>query len=417
MTNLLKIFTYELKRNIRRMGYLFGTFGVPIIGFILVFVITNISGGSMNTMNTIATAIEELSIQGSGVVGIVDLSGIMTIPDDLAEQMRLYPDGDTAKAALLDGEVETVYIFAEDYLETGEVTQVLPSLSLNNINTAPPHALAMANLAGEVEPGVFARLLNPSQVTTVNLALNEPQDSSVDTTFVIVYVFALALIMSLFVTNGYLMQSVIEEKESRLIEILLASVRPIELLGGKILAMGLLGILQLVVWIGALVLLPRIFGGSDAANTAGMLAALLNIQVPTDILPLIAVYFVLAYVMFGAFFAAIGALSNSMREGPQYAVLFTLPAVAPLWFLAVFVAQPDSTLAVILSMFPLTSPIAMTVRLVVSPVPPLQIVISIILLALGALGAIWLAGRLFRVQSLLAGKMPRLRDIPALIRG
>ena len=417
MTNLLKIFAYELKRNIRRMGYLFGTFGVPIIGFVLVFVITNFSGGSMNTMDTIATVIEELTIEGSGTVGIVDLSGMMTIPDDLAEQMTLYPDADTAKAALLGGEVETVYIFAEDYLETGEVTQVLPSLSLNDISTAPPRALAMANLAGEVEPDIFARLLNPSQVTTVNLALNDPQNSSFDTTFVIVYVFALALIMSLFVTNGYLMQSVIEEKESRLIEILLASVRPIELLGGKILAMGLLGILQLVVWIGALVLLPRIFGGGDAANTAGMLAALLNIQVPTDILPLIAVYFVLAYVMFGAFFAAIGALSNSMREGPQYAVLFTLPAVAPLWFLPIFAAQPDGTLAVILSMFPLTSPIAMTVRLVVSPVPPLQIVISIILLALGALGAIWLAGRLFRVQSLLAGKMPRLRDIPALIRG
>ncbi len=417
MTHLIKVFAYELKRNLRRMGYLFGTFGVPVIGFALVFVITNLSGGSMNTSDTLAAAIEEINTQGSEQVGIVDLSGTLEIPDALSEQMTLYPDTETAEAALLAGEVETVYIFAEDYLETGTVTQVLPTLQLTNISTGPPRTLALANLASEVEPEVFARLLNPSSVTTVNLALNDPQNSDFDTTFIVVYVFAFALLMSLFVTNGYLMQSVIEEKESRLIEILLASVRPIELLGGKILAMGLLGILQLLVWIGALLMLPRIFGREDAMNTVGALAALLNLQVPTDILPLIIVYFLLAYLMFGALFAAVGALSNSMREGPQYAVLFTLPAVAPLWFLPVFASQPDGTLAMILSMFPLTSPIAMTVRLVISPVPPVQIAISLALLAISAVAAIWVAGRLFRVQSLLAGKTPRLRDIPALIRG
>ncbi|KXK14952.1 MAG: sodium extrusion protein NatB [Chloroflexi bacterium OLB15] len=417
MNHVLKVFVYEFKRNIRRKGYLFGTFGVPIIGFVLMWAVTNLSGGSMSTTDTLATAINEINTASSAHSGIVDFSSRIEIPEALADRMTRYPDTASAEAALAAGEIETVYIFAEDYMETGSVTQVLPNLQMASISVEPPRTLALANLASEVEPEIFTRLLDPSNVTTVNLALNNPQDASFDATFLIVYIFAFALLMSLFITNGYLMQSVIEEKESRLIEILLASVRPMELLAGKILALGLLGILQLIVWIGAMLLLPRVFGGGEALNLVGILAALLNIQIPVNVLPLIIAYFIFAYVMFGALFAAIGALSNSMREGPQYAVMFTLPAVSPLWFLPVFATQPDGTLPVILSIFPLTSPIAMTVRLLISPVPPVQIAISIILLALAALGAIWLSGRLFRVQSLLAGKTPRLRDIPTLIKG
>jgi ABC-2 type transport system permease protein len=121
--------------------------------------------------------------------------------------------------------------------------------------------------------------------------------------------------------------------------------------------------------------------------------------------------------MFAALYAAVGALSSSMREGPQYAVIFTLPAVAPLWFLSLFAADPNGTVPLVMSFIPITAPLAMTSRLVATDVPAWQIALSLALLALGALGAMWFSSRLFRVQTLLAGQFPRLKDLPGLLRG
>jgi len=128
------------------------------------------------------------------------------------------------------------------------------------------------------------------------------------------------------------------------------------------------------------------------------------------------IYFVLGYLMFAGLYGMISAISNSMKEGPQYAVIFTLPAALPLYFLGLFLEQPDSTLPMILSLFPLTSPLAMPQRLIISSVPGWQIALSLILLLLAVVGAIWLAARTFRVQTLLAGNPPRLRDLARLIR-
>jgi ABC-2 type transport system permease protein len=121
--------------------------------------------------------------------------------------------------------------------------------------------------------------------------------------------------------------------------------------------------------------------------------------------------------MFAALYAGIGAISNNMREGPQYAIIFSIPMVIPIWLQSLITLQPDGPFAVFLSIFPLTSPLAMLQRMLVSSVPPWQIILSLGVLLLAAIGAVWFAARLFRVQSLLAGQVPRLRDFPALLRG
>jgi ABC-2 type transport system permease protein len=257
-------------------------------------------------------------------------------------------------------------------------------------------------------------------VQQTNLVITTTQDGGEDAegaNFALVYVFAIALLMSLFVTNGYLMQSVIEEKETRLIEILISTVRPMQLLVGKILAMGSLGLLQMLVWVGGIFLALRLIAGDQATAALGFLSSLANVQIPPGIVPLLVLYFLLAYTLFASLYAIVGALSNSMREGPQYAVIFTLPAVVPMYFISIFATSPDATLPTILSLIPITAPLAMTQRMLISSVPPEQIILSLGLLLLSVLAVMWLAGRLFRVQTLLAGQTPKLRDIPRLIRG
>lgn len=425
--HMLQVFLYELQRNWRRRGYLFTTFGVPLFAAILLFGYQFIQGLNQgNGESEQAPPTQDFGMETLTSAGYVDQTGLFADPGELGYLMRPYPDEAAARAALEAGEIQMYYLIPPDYLETGDVTVVQPKLNISLISNAPIETLILNTLSRGVDEAVYFRLIDPSNFEIVNRSLTVSQvdettgevaPQSEDASFILVYVFSFTLLMSLFVTNGYLLQTVIEEKETRLIEILISTVRPTQLLMGKILALGILGLLQVAVWIGALFLVARVAGGQQLDQALGILSTLANVNMPLDDVPLLLAYFVLGYFLFAGFYGMVGAVSNSMREGPQYAALFTLPAALPFYFLALFVSAPDGTLPLILSLFPLTAPISMAIRLVISDVPAWQIGLSLLLLALSALGSMWLAGRLFRVNTLLAGKLPKLRDIPALLRG
>jgi ABC-2 type transport system permease protein len=419
MNHILQVFLYELRRNLRRKAFLATTFGVPLIGFLLMLggqLLMSSSGmpRSNNPMDPLAG----LDLRDIRTAGYVDDSGLYSDPGDLSSIFRRYPDEDAALAALNAGEVDVYYVIADDYLETGDVTLVVPRVNIGYMETNAIRRLLLNELAQEVgSPALFERLVNPARFDEIQLQPDQGDgiERTLDASLAIVYIFAILLLMSLFVTNGYLMQSVIEEKETRLIEILLSSLRPFELLAGKILALGLLGLLQIVVWLSSILFLSRLGQAEAIANTA--LSMLAVIRVPDGTIPLILVYFVLSYLMFAAFYSIVGALSNSMREGPQYAVIFTLPAVSPLWFTQLFITDPNGTIPTILSIFPLTAPLSMIQRFLLTTVPTWEIVASVALLALTVVATMALASRLFRVQTLLAGQPLRLRDVPKLVRG
>lgn len=421
MRHMVQVFIYELRRNFRRRGYLLTTFGVPLLALALMFVLQRVNLGGMDTQDQLVEAMENAGIQKAGYIDETGLFGSEHIPEQFVSVLTQYANEDEARAALDAGEIEGFYIIPADYMESGNVRFVLPRMSITDVSDAPIRGLILKVLTQGEDEDVVMRIFDPSNVQTTNLAITNVQGDTggeaEDANFVLVYVFTIALMMSLFVTNGYLMQSVIEEKETRLIEILISTVRPIQLLVGKIVAMGVLGLLQMLVWVGGIYLALRLVSGEGATAAIGILAMLANIQLPTDVLPVLMIYFLLAYTLFAALYAIVGALSNSMREGPQYAVIFTMPAVVPLYFLAVFTSEPGGALATILSIFPLTAPIAMTMRMLISSVPAAQILLSLALLALTVVLVMWAAGRLFRVQTLLAGQMPKLRDLPRLIRG
>lgn len=422
MSRILEVLRYELRRGGRRKGYLAATFGVPLAGIALVIAIRLIGTlPAFNSTQMIAQAMEQVELGGIQTAGLVDQSGRFAPLAAQAGQMQVFAGQEAANAALRAGELDGYYLIPADYMDTGSVTLVLPGMDVNRISGQPVRALIIETLSENVDAEIVARLQNPANITVTNLSLTTGSSSAADEmnggAFVLIYVLAMMLMMSLFVTNGYLMQSVIEEKETRLIEILLASVRPTQLLAGKILANGILGLFQLLMWMAGMVIGLRLAGGEELGQTLSIFASLANIQLPLDVLPMLLIFFVLAYLMFAGFYGMIGAVSNSMREGPQYAALLTLPVAVPLMFMVMFIEDPSGGFATALSMFPLTSPLAMPMRLVISTVPAWQILLSMALLALTAVGMIWAAGRVFRVQVLLAGKLPRLRDLPALVRG
>ncbi len=422
--HIAHVFLYEFRRNFRRRGYLFTTFGIPLIAFVIYFgyqAINTINNrNAANPGSPAAGASQALSstaemFKGISKAGYVDLTGLFSDPGDLKNKLTRYDDEASAQADLTAAKIDLYYVIPTDYLKTGDVTLVMPRLNLGQISSAPVRRLLLGQLSQGIDHNLFNRLVDPVNIREINLQ----RDSSGKTQtnfgadFAVAYLFAILLMLAVFTTNGYMMQTVIEEKETRLIEILISSMRPTQLLAGKILAMGLLGFLQIVVWLLAIVWLGRLAAGSGI--TALMALISLNLT-PMQVL-LFLLYFVFGYLFFAAAYGMVGAISTSMQEGPQFAVFFTLPAAIPLYFISLFTTSPDSALPVILSLIPVTAPLSMVMRISITTVPAWQIIVSLILLVALDAVMIWLAGRMFRVQTLLAGQAPKLRDIPRLLRG
>ncbi len=408
-----QVFRFELQRNLRRRAWLLTTLAVPLLA-LLVLEGSQLagSGGTMPGVNIPGVNLANVFRDGSGRRGLVDDSGLFTESDDLQRHV----DAAAADAAMEAGEISSWYHIPGDYLETGVVYQVMPALNVNELSRGVIRRHILDSLADELDADLLERLRQPAQLTVVRAQGSEaPAERPAarlddELSLLVVYPFVIVLMVSMFMTSGYLLQGVIEEKETRVIEILLSSLRPGQLFAGKVLAYGALGLLQLLIWLAGITLVLQ------RLPLQGALAALAQYVLPEGALTLLLVYFVLAYLMFASAYGILGALSASMREGPQYAVIFTLPAVIPMWLGAALVEAPQGGLAVALSLFPLTAPLAMLQRVLIATVPTWQIALSVFLLLLCIAALMWLAGRLFRVQTLLAGRMPAWRELPALLR-
>ncbi len=406
------VFRFDLLRQGRRRAYLFTTFGIPLIAVLLL-----LGYQAIQDFNA-SRAAEEPPAEGETeaditLVGYVDKSGLFPSPGMYGASLFRYDTEDEALTALDDGAIDTVFVISADYLDSGDVTRYTDTFSLESLNVDgffQSFLLRALLQESDVDRNLLQRLQSDLVITEyrVDAAGQASVAQSEGASFAMIYVFALLLAFATFFSGGYLMQSVIEEKETRMVEIILSTIRPLPLLVGKVLAAGLLGLVQIIVWI-----TTAIFVLDQLANILPVLGA---IEVPPGMLLWAILYFLLGFLFFAGVYAAIGAVSTSMREGPQFAVIVTLPAMLPFYFLFIFTETPNGALPVILSLFPVTAPLAMIQRMTVTEVPVLELVISLTLLALAAVGTVWLAGRVFRVSTLLSGQLPKLRDLARLVR-
>lgn len=417
MRNFWRVFTYEISRIVRRRSFLVITFGLP-------FIVAALSGvwqmlAPMPTMNDV----QEIAKRFDGLkdAGYVDHSGLFSVIPDGAP-LTAYPDEAAALAALEAGEIEAYYIIPADYIESGEATQIIPKMALDDVSRAPLRALTLGALEANVPSDYLDRFENPVSLTEVNLnsvlnpSTSETEAATVtmsqDADYMVMFIFSLLFLMTVFTGSGYMMQSVIEEKENKLVEILITSVSAEQLLTGKVMAQGLMSLFQVAVW-------GVISVGLFSLQSEFLLRNipfLLNINIPLESIPVMAIYFLLGFFLFAAAFGAVGALSNSSQEGSQYTVLFVLPAMIPYFVIGQLVADPNGTLATILTLFPLTAPIATIARSTLVAIPLWQVALSVILLGITVLGAFWLAGRLFRAQLMMSGKVPGPRALLRAIR-
>ncbi|PJF24934.1 MAG: hypothetical protein CUN53_15335, partial [Phototrophicales bacterium] len=221
----LQIFLYELRRGLRRRGYLFSAFGIPALVLLGLLIAPRLAGVAAQDAAESISRAQERAAQSGDALGYVDLSGLLDGITPSNPRLKPYPDEESARAALDAREIAGYYRIEPDYLETGAITTVIPTLRLDTIVSEPIRQLILPALTQGLDPDLAARLTRTPNFTNINISLlGAEENGGLDEggTFLIVYVFALALLIGVFFTNGYLMQTVIEEKETRLIEILIS---------------------------------------------------------------------------------------------------------------------------------------------------------------------------------------------------
>ncbi|ARA94363.1 ABC transporter permease [Rhodothermaceae bacterium RA] len=239
------------------------------------------------------------------------------------------------------------------------------------------------------------------------------------------------IFMMMVIYGSVVMQGVIDEKSSRVVEVIVSSVRPFELMLGKVLGIGAMGLTQMVVW-SALILAGSMASGAvvslfldpaqlnlpDSASTEEILQAA-NITIPTfppELFLWFILYFLLGYLLYASLYAAVGSLVESQQDAQGFLLPLLLPIIVAMYTLVPQVESPNSTLSLVLSMIPLTSPISAVVRMAVTDVPWWQMLLSLAILAATFLGVVWLAGRVYRVGILMYGKKPSPRELLRWLR-
>lgn len=448
MSRWIDVALFELRMQFRRRAYTLLTFGLPILavgGFLAYQFYQDVREDEPEPATPI---VEEANEPRTGIIGYVDETpqGLFPPPESypgepddcriapdeiqtinaevikrvsspycLRENIRAYESREAAMPDYESGVLDALYVIDESYLERGEVNLYVPNLTLESAERSgtlmEQYILSslLYNTDAETFEELYLRLRAPATIGEHTLRESASANVSGDDGFTLVYVFGLILMLSLFWGGGYLMQSVVKEKENRVIEIILSSVKPVPLLLGKIMAMGLASLIQVATLLGA-----ALFIMTRAGDTFGVLQ---GFEIDPQALVIAIVYFILGFLLFGSAMAAIGALTSSMRESQNYVTFVTLPAVIPFFFLTMFAEEPNGTFATVLSIFPLTSPLSMIMRAAVTRIPAWQLGLSLALLLLAVAFVIWLSGRLFRVNTLLSGTTPKFKDIPKLLRG
>ncbi|MEM9987266.1 MAG: ABC transporter permease, partial [Bacteroidota bacterium] len=237
--------------------------------------------------------------------------------------------------------------------------------------------------------------------------------------------FLVYLLISIY--GSILMQGVIEEKSNRIVEIVVSSVKPFELLLGKITAIGSAGITQFLLWIllsvGVMFVMPLIFGPVDtsAMNQPGVnveetmsQAERIMYQVQIfdwSILWFVPLYFLGGFFLFGSLMAAAASAVDNIQDAQQFLTPINILLILPVLFFSNLIQNPNGSFATFISLFPFSSPVSMLLRLSLTEVPWYEIVLSLVLLIATFLGCVWVAGRIYRTGILMYGKKPTFKEI------
>lgn len=410
MRKVILVAWREFRQKVGSRGFIIGSLAMPVVLFV-VWGFTGLFGSDGDGQQD---PLEELGTSGQAKmqVGYVDRAALIRdVPEPVpAGAFRSFPDEQAAGAALEGGEIAAYYLVPEDYRQSGAVQQVSQELPV-----APPDAqwfnwVLVANLFPEADTEQLSRLYWPFDSAGPQFVSLAEEGGGTGGDFSMApFLVTIAVMIPLFTSGGYLLQSVTQEKSSRIMEILLVSLRPWHMLAGKLAGLGALTLVQYLVW-GAIAVLALAITEQSLSSLLG------DISLSTAELVLIVPYALGGYLLYAGIMAGVGALAPDIEGSRSWVFLISLPMMIPIYLWTAIVNAPDGPIAVALSMIPFSAPVAMLMRMTSAAVPEWQMLASLALLLLTGAGMVWLMARLFRVQTLLSGESLSLKRFWGAIR-
>ncbi len=396
MNKTLLILKHEFSQTIKRKSFIILTLAIPLLATLGMGIFQGVQHWYQ-------------APQGEVRIGYVDQTGRFTQHTKQPGAIFIrYPDEKKAKAALLAGKIKEYFIIPPNYLSSGLITRYTLEKELEppaRIKAEIKDFLLANLLAGKLSPELLERVKNPLLIKSLRLDEKGEVASQQNPliTYFLPYIFGLLFIFSIFFTSSYLLHGVAEEKENRVIEVLLSSVSARQLLIGKVLGLGAAGLLQMIVWL----ITIKLFAKVASIN----ILALSELSIPISLLALGVLYFILGYLLFAALFAGVGSIGSTARESHQLSGIFVMPAMLPYFLQYFIIMKPEHIITRVLTFFPLTAPVTTMMRLPSGAISAWELALSLIILAGSVAGAMWAAAKVFRLCLLMYGKRPSLKEI------
>jgi len=398
MKQVWLVIKFELAKTVLRRSFILTLLLTPLIPFGIMLLYSMVEGDNRSTAPAPLIQLIE-GEQDEKPEGFVDLSGlIQTLPELSKDRLIQYQSEDGARTALQQGDISAFYILHQDYMESGKITVIRQDFNpLSAIQQSDALRDTIQYNLLKKSPQLLARISNPINLHYQYLNQSPAGDPQDITTYLIPYVVALVFFIVIFGSSSLLLNSVSEEKQSRTLEVLMVSLQPVQILAGKVIALGLAGLFQAVVWAVISYSLFSLLGQSPVViASSGSLSPVLIVWG--------LLYFVLGFAVYASLMAGLGALVANLREASQVTLFIMLPLLAPLMLVSILATRPNGLVAVLLSLFPFTAPVTMPMRLAVGAVPAWQIALSIALLGGTSVLVVRSAAGIFRAQNLLSGQ-------------
>jgi len=410
------IFAEEFRRQLRRPSFI--VFTVLLAAMMLI---------AIPVTPLIVNLIVDDSPADTGVVvespleriGYVDMAGVLA-GSESQDWPRLYDDRAEGIEAVQQGEIDTLFILPADYLESGEVEEYEPAGEGRNLWGSPAEwsfgdFLRYNLVAGQLEDDLLTRTLYPANFQRFEIEGNGAVSAEVTTAveageLIVPMLFGILLMIAVLTGSGALLRTIQEEKETRMVEMLVTSASPLSLMTGKLLALWSAGLIQIAVWVtvGAFAM-PAVFhripGGGELTISGGLLAT-------------IALSFVLGYFLFSVLAMFIATVANSPQSSQQYTGLLSLLIGLPVWMIGLWMnVSPDHILAQIFTWFPFSAPTMLMIKPAMGSVMSFgEIAAVLALVAVTALLLLWVTARVFRAGILLSGQRITGRNVWMALR-
>ena len=276
------------------------------------------------------------------------------------------------------------------------------------LGDALSYALAAQRMVKQgSNPADIAAILAPVELTAVR-AGNTAATYNALRGAVVVFILMFVMLFSLLSYGVMVMRSVMEEKSSRITEVLMCAASAQELMAGKILGTGSVGLTQIGVWLS--------IAGFGASRSLYLRTAMTALDVGPSLVVYFVIFYTLGYLLYSAIFAGVGAIFNSIDEAQQWNFVVVLPLIAASAMILPVATSSDSAISVAASLFPFCSPILMFERIAVHNPPPWQVVLSLLLLIATIGAAMFISARIYRTGILMYGKRPTIRELSRWLR-